>query len=161
MPLLFVDVVNFSLHTEMFPTSGGSTSEVVDKVGDWKEFFGTERSENDQDRKMFHFTGLGTVTIDGIKRRVHSFKIVLNSKGKAVLYYKENDENNPWISHWNGTASLVLEIFKQGSIIHVPIHEKQLVTNISLCFQGQKFCQSWRTYLLSAQHLLQTGSKFN
>jgi hypothetical protein len=86
----------------------------VTEVGDFKSYLGTELGENNEERLMYHFTGLGSSTIDGEKRRIHSFKLVNNDKNQPIISYKENDESGPWGSHWSGAENKALEVLKPG-----------------------------------------------
>jgi hypothetical protein len=99
---------------ELFIESGGCLSKEVSEVGDFKSYFGTELGDGSMERIMYQFTGLGTGTIDGHKRRIHSFKIVNNDNIQPTLFYKENDETGPWMSHWSGAETKALEVFKPG-----------------------------------------------
>lgn len=83
-------------------------------MGDFKEYFGTELPFGDKHRVVNAFKGLGTVVIDGEKRRIHSFRLTKNEVDKTIVSYKENDESGEWKSHHSGVADLALRVFLNG-----------------------------------------------
>jgi hypothetical protein len=92
-----------------------ATHSVVKRVHDWKGWMGLHLSPSHEDRMVLKFTGLGTIRVDGTKRRLHSFKLRLDDNSPhAVLFYKEHDQSGTWRSHYGGADQDRLRVLKEG-----------------------------------------------
>jgi hypothetical protein len=51
--------------------------------------------------RMYNLTGHGTTKINGVNRRLHSFRIKKGIDGRPGITYKEHDEAGPWRYRWD------------------------------------------------------------
>jgi hypothetical protein len=91
--------------------------ETLERVGDFKAFFGLGGLT--KDRAMPVLVGLGTSTVSGEKRRIHSMLVHQNPDGHAVVKYKEFDNESDWCGHWSGNDKKEIRLFRPGKPCHV------------------------------------------
>jgi hypothetical protein len=119
-PLRYYHLLSYNKVASAELTFGNTevaTHETVRRVSDWISWFGLQLSGGDESRIVHQFHGLGTCKRDGLKRRIHSFKICLDSTlTYSVLKYKEWDQSTPWRSHWGGASSQDMRILKEGRL---------------------------------------------